>query len=425
MPAYYPRCEAFLEVLIEDFGEASDVEILSLYAVPRSAEWIRDHHRSADTFSMELDYRDLPLDPRAVRAIRVLLLCGDVGSASGRLNLDNSDQQVFFGYVDEPETSLSASGEIVTLSGRDYTALFLDHTWSGGAIDVSVSLLDVVNRILQQTPGASSMPVAFSEATQNIVISSITEKRLWTPQPGDDTWTVLVNLCAVVGVLPRIELDTLYISTPDDFGDEGVSFLYGRDVERLSYRRKFNEARTQQIRVVCWDPVNRETREVLYPVEPIITRKTVPTQGKATVETAPQVRYPITGSYTEEQLSKIARGFYEEAARQQIEGRLSTRELSDVDGTPLPILSNGDRLEVRLGANLPNLAGLSDAEAIRVLTGARWGLSETVASALVRVWRQADSLASIFYVRTARHNWSISEGYKVELDFINYITAVG
>ncbi|MEL6344687.1 MAG: hypothetical protein AAFV53_16340 [Myxococcota bacterium] len=53
MTACSPRCEVFLEVLIEGFGEASDVEILSRYAVPRSA----------DTFSMELDYRDLPLDP--------------------------------------------------------------------------------------------------------------------------------------------------------------------------------------------------------------------------------------------------------------------------------------------------------------------------------------------------------------------------
>ena len=131
MAAFYPRCDVVLEILLEDFADGDGETVLDIVTVPRSATWIRDHQRSADTFELELDYRDLPIDPRLARAIRVSILCADVGAPDARLDPDNDNHRAFLGFVDQPETLLDDSGERVRLEGRDYTALFLDTTWSG------------------------------------------------------------------------------------------------------------------------------------------------------------------------------------------------------------------------------------------------------------------------------------------------------
>ena len=419
---FHPRCQVVLEVLLEDFSGGTSSDLLQIIATPTRADWTRDHHRSADTISMELAYADLPLDPRSVRAIRVLLLCADVGAPDGQLDPDNEDHRVFYGYIDEPETTLEGGGETVRLQGRDLTALFLDHRYTGGAIDLAQPLSDIVAAILADTPGAENMPVVFDDGAASLVLADYAAgKTAWSPQADDDAWTVLVELCGRVGLLPSVVLDTVEIRGVANFGREVVSFLYGRDIERLIYRRRFNEARSAQVRVVCWDPSARTVTEAVYPPEPIVLRRRIRAGGKESVETAPEIRHPLQGSHTQERLDVIAEGLYEEAARQQIEGALTTRELADTDGTPLPRLGNGDQLQVRLGANLPNLAGLSQSEAVTLLTGARWGLSAAVAEALIEVWTQADSLASVFYIKEARHRWSISDGYSVEIGFINYI----
>ena len=177
------------------------------------------------------------------------------------------------------------------------------------------------------------------------------------------------------------------------------------------------------MRVIAFDPAARTVSEAVYPAEPIVTRKRISTAGKVTTETAPEVRFPIEGSYTQARLDEIARGFYEEAARQEVEGNIVTRELVDISGEPVPLLANGDQVGIRLGANLPNLAGMSRGEAIALLTGARWGLEAAVAAALVDAWLRAERLAALFYVSEARHNWAIDSGYSAEIGFRNFIAS--
>jgi len=140
-----------------------------------------------------------------------------------------------------------------------------------------------------------------------------------------------------------------------------------------------------------------------------------------TTETAPRVDYPITGSYSAPELLEIAEGFYLEAARRQIEGRLTTQELADTNGVGVPRLGNGDALQVDLSPDLSGIAGLSEAEAIARLVAGRWRLSPAVATALVRTWRQSNSLVNVFFVQTATHRWTAADGYTVEIKFINHL----
>jgi len=423
--AYYPRCNVVIDVLLEDFAGGASGDLLTIVTTPRSLEWTADHHRSADTFSMELDYKDLPLDSRLARSIRVMVLCGDTGDSDGKLDPANPDHRAFVGFVDAPETTLDGSSETIRLEGRDYTCLFLDRTWAEGGFSIDERLSVLVDTILQHTPGAEDIPVTYSAGAADALPAVALGKAWFTPQPDDDTWTVLVQLCGLVGLLPVIRGDTLEIRSPNAFGSRSVAFRYGVDVERLSFKRKFQEATTRQIRVVAWNPATRTSSEAVYPTTPIVTRRKVSAQGKVTSETAPEIRYPIEGAYTPAELLGIAQGFYEEAARREVEGVLVTRELRDITGAAVPMLANGDTLGIRLAANLPNIAGLSKGEAVALLTGARWGLPAGIADQLVSAWVKAEGLASTFYVRQVRHRWEIGRGYSAEIAFNNFIVAGG
>jgi hypothetical protein len=341
----------------------------------------------------------------------------------GNLDPDNPDHRAFSGFVDAPETILDGGGEVVRLEGRDLTALFLDHTWSEGAFPIDETLGFLVAYIRDRVPRAEEIPLVFSEGAVDALPAVVLGKALFTPQPNDDAWTVLVSLCELVGLIPVIRLDELRIQSPSDVADREVHFRYGLNIQRLSFTRKFNEATTRQIRVVYWNPATRSSSEAVYPTAPIVTRRKVSAAGKVTTETAPEVRYPIEGAYTDEQLADLAQRFYEESARREVEGTVVTRELRDIAGEAIPTLANGDQIGVRLAANLPNIAGLSQSAAVALLTGARWGLPGALAAQLVNAWTQAESLAALFYVRQVRHSWSITDGYEAEIAFNNFIVA--
>ena len=99
--AYYPRAAVVLTVLLEDWADGSGNDTLTVEVVPRTLEWVRNHAREADTFRVSVDWRDLPIDPRAARSILVTAAVADAGTAGGTLRYDRSNA-VVMGYADEP-----------------------------------------------------------------------------------------------------------------------------------------------------------------------------------------------------------------------------------------------------------------------------------------------------------------------------------
>lgn len=422
--AWYPRARVVLSVLLEDFADGSGSEVVTFEAIPREVEWVGNTARQADTFRVELDYRDLPLDPRMVRTILVVIYCGDVGEPDGELDLEGDVHRRLLGYVDEPESNLDEGGEFVVLEGRDYTGLLLDKKWTGGALDVSRSLATVVEDILSQTVPANDLLVEFADGAGSTVIKDITGKKWWTPQEDDDTWTVLSTLVGLVGLVPVIRLDTLHLEPAGSLDDlRQAAFLYGENVAKLTVRRQLSGRRTEQVEVVTWDPLARESRSATWPAEPIVLSKTVSKEGKATSQTAPVARYFVTGAYTAAQLEEQARAIFEASARQQLEGELETLDLVDWEhGTALPEIRNGDRITVRWATQLlSSIQGMTQGEALIHLTSGPRGFDMAVAQALVTSYAQAGSLSAEFYVRSARHRWSRDTGYLLSVDFVNVV----
>lgn len=434
---YYPRAAAILTVLLDDFSAVGGTSIVDITAGPIDLEWKRNSYREADTFRVTLDYRDLPLDPRAVRSILVTLLCADVGAPDGQLAED--EHVVFLGYADEPSVALDAGREVVVLEGRDHTGVFLDTKWPGTAIDVSGSLADAVAQVLANVPGFESMTTAFSQSVLGATVGSA-GKTKWSPQSSDDCWTVLSELCSLAGAIPVVEFDRLLILSASDFsgrkaaetglertfGGHGAVFAYGDNIERLTWRRKMNETRSAQVEIRCWNPAIREVRTATWPLTPIVTAKRLDKDGKAAVETAPLHRYPVVGAYTLPELQALAKNVYEELARDQFEGELETREMVDLDeGTPLPMLGNGDIVTVRWAGLPAAIESMSPAEAVAWLSSGAQGLEPAAAQALVLSWGKAKTLASTFYVKEVSHRWTRADGYSATVRFINALGVGG
>jgi len=425
--AWYPRARVVLSVLLEDFGDGSTSEVVSFEAVPRVVEWVGNTARQADTFRVELDYRDLPLDPRMARLILVTVYCGDVGEPDGEIDLEGDRHLRMLGYVDEPESTMDDSGAVVVLEGRDFTALFLDKRWTGGALDVSRPLSEVVADILDQTWPSGELKIEFAEGTGSTVLKDITGKKRWTPKEDVDTWTVLSDLLAEVSLVPVIRLDTLYVAPAGTVNNlRQAAFLYGENLLKLTFRRELSGRKTEQVELVTWDPQTRESRSATWPAEPIVLTKTLNKDGKVSnVTNAPVARFTLTGSYTVEQLELMAWHIWDERARQQLEGELETLDLVDIEhGTALPELTNGDRVVVEWGTQvLSSIEGMTPGEALIHLTSGPRALTQSVALALIATYAKAGSLASEFYVRSARHSWSRDKGYSLTVDFQNVVGA--
>lgn len=420
---YYPRARVILDVIFEDFAGGTDEAIHIIDAVPVEVEVSPNHHREADTARIELEYADFPIDPRTLRAVRVLVLLGSVDEPGDQLDASNPDHRVFMGFVDEPETVLSGDGDRVKFDARDATSLFLDYTCPAGlAIDIDSTLAVIVYGIMLQVPGVIGMPIEIAAGSASVNVAEKLGRTKWAPQKGDDAWTVLVELCGLLGLIPVIELDTLRILDAEGFRGVGAArFVYGQNLERLTYRRRLVETRSAQILVRCWDEQKRERREALYPPSPEVAKKIIGYDGLVADKDAPIVPHYISGSHTQADLDALARGLYEEAASDQIDGELQTRDMQDLDeAVDLWKAKNGDQLTVKLGrGEQAAIEGRTDGEALLYLVHHGWKIE--AARAYVAALRKAEASAVSFYVRSASHRWSRTDGYQARIEFVNYV----
>lgn len=402
MPVYHPRALVQLSVVFRD-----DLQVRELKVVPRRVEVERNDHRTADTCTVELDYRDYPLDPRAVQTVLVRVWMGDVG-ATGSLVLTDQQRQ-FIGYVDDPETTLEDSGEVVRLTCRDYTSLFLDHRWTG-AVDLDRDVFGVARAIVGAVPGADGIQLTV-EGRSSSRMSDLVGRSLYTPSDDATAWSVLADVLAFAGLVPVIELDRLVVRAPKRLAQRSVQLDYGRDLERLRFFRRGGEGRPKPVRVHVFNPETRTNIVVTYP---------------STVQSGSVLPWYLTAPLSRPQVERIAKTFYESTSAQYVEGRLTTREMraSDED---LTLLANGDEVKVRLyPLDRGELEGLSRGELYAELTlgDTRARMRPDVARAFVEAWGRTSSQEQRrFYVKAARHSWDREEGYRLDVDFINRVVA--
>lgn len=135
------------------------VSLGGLEMVPRSASIELPGVRQAGKFDLEIAYRDLPIDPRTVRACRVEIFLGAVQAdqfARGEQLATHvagvpTQDLLMVGTVDLWDAKHSNATSVVRLEGRDLVGILLDTKLPLQflqQLDLSKNIVDVIHQIL-------------------------------------------------------------------------------------------------------------------------------------------------------------------------------------------------------------------------------------------------------------------------------------
>lgn len=451
--------------------------------LPIEAEITRGSFRDADTASCTLNWKDAPFDPRLMRASAIEIVIGVVAPENfdagihGERRADGTPVSVvedpggdrppfgvtrFVGFIDKWDTHFSSDGATVTVQARDVSSILIDTLLPPGVtIDLERPINEGVADLLEAFPATKGIPVTYGPdrmGTGPLPGASIPEhrksrgKRGRCRNAGTNTklWDHVTDVCTMTGVVPTADVYGINIQEARTlFGqaDDVPRMVWGQNITELSFSRNLAGFKNPTVEVRCVDGAKLRTRWARYPTVGTGLGKSFGVIGESDPPTTParankvpptganpseDIRvYNIRGVTDGETLVRIARGLFEETARQEIDGSFSTRDPSSF-GLPFEL---GDLLEVkagdpiriefdqrREGAQVADIVtgfeGRTQAERRRVLLDAGW--SEAVADQFSRL-SAAANFQTVFRVQGVQVEWDNEDGLNVHVDFNNYI----
>lgn len=388
MSYWYPRAAVQLRILPEDYKLVSDPTLQQVYTlnvIARDVTVSRNDYKTADTFSMEIDYKNFPFDPRTIRSCGVVIYMQDVeknynedGSVNAIIPGDATKvnpkitNAVFIGFVDEDSIELSENKRSVKFTGRDCTALLIDQKYAVNAPIFPTQPLDIVFKTLL---------AAFS-ATAKIAVINTTGGVLPTLAqyyPGfgnklaggintgggqrETYWEIIQDMSNRAGLICYMGttvqngdiVPALFLSTPKNqnigldqsTGNpiaetiDDIKIIYGKNVKNLEMKRKLGRLKNFNIQVRC-----RVGKKVLiakipeeanqawcdaYGIQRAIVQIPVlkPDGSLDTTQLhyAPYISFPASNISTHAALVTIGQTLYEQYSLQQLEGSFETFEM--------------------------------------------------------------------------------------------------
>jgi hypothetical protein len=457
MSIYYPQGSLTLRIRWEDFGETQNLKLQDVYkisAVARRFTVNINDYTQADTFDAEIDYKQFPFDPRAIRSCGVTISVQDMKKVYQTNNAleviePNSENTIFQGFADTESIAFDDTKRTVKLEGRDFTSLLIDRKYLnskpidlGKPIDVLIGgllvdlpeleLVTVENRTdLETLPTLAEFAPDFNP----LGTSKNTKK--------DETyWEVIQDIIARAGLIAFIELDKLVISKPRALynAQKAIQFVYGKNIKNLEYKRKLGRKKNFNVKVRSLAP-HKKDQPVISAEIPLeatdewsssigvpkerIKIPTINADGsKGQDKDAPIISFLIPNIYDQKRLVEIGQEIYEELGRQQIEGSFETQEMEAMNGLltcfNLIKLRNGTPLKIEIDqGDMLGLAKIkSRSEKAAFLTSRCF--DPRVAVAL------ADTLSnprfhSPFYTKAVQFTLDSDTGFKLKVDFINFI----
>ena len=444
--------------------------------VPLRATLNRNGPRMADTLSLSIAFRDLPLDPRAIRSIAVQYWLGCItpeqlaNEAVGKIVTPCPDTFLdtygrmrenlrFQGFVDDFEVTLNEGAPEVSLECTDNTRILLDQdspmklTVSAdkpideAVADYLANFPQFIGLSVEYRPGGVKIP---SLATA--LAKTAFKPKLGPPPAGSggagkmSVWDYLTDISGALGLLVRFEGTTVIFQRPRTFytgrgkarPDDPFSgrilpsgreintrlLVYGRNVNELGFKRRFSRNISNNIEVRCYSPRLGKTLVVRYPSTDQKDRQTKPTPGDKTDEKWRVVT--VHGIEDEPTLRVIAQGVYEQLGRAELTGKIVTQNLGSFGGSntdpDLLDVQAGDSVQVEVQRDEPGLATMGG----NVNAGQAASLLEQVGypSSFAAAYQNTIAnvgLPSTFRVRTAAFDWDIEQGVTVDFEVVNYV----
>ncbi len=459
MSNYYPQAVAALEIILEDFGAGSNAALQNAYEVlaqPRDVRVAINSYTEADTFEVKFDYRSFPFDPRSIRSCQISIHMEDVaqnqsGAVPGLLK-PTTENVVLKGFVDDEQMQLDDSTRTVTFKGRDFTSVYLDTKWPGTILDLKAPVDKVLTSIISRLKQTGDIVVENRTGETRLPIlgqfypdyGQLSGKR--NASRSETYWDVIQDVVSKAGLIAYIEVDKLVITKPRTLYDpaKAVRLIYGNNIKRLELSRRMGKQKG--FNLVVRSVIGKKVIAAYIPRESTtldIRGKdvTIPRQittGAAVNKNEPEAIAPflsfsVANVRDKSHLIAIGEKIFEEIARQQLEGRLSTNEmLSRTVGTG----RQGDRgelfdmLKLRNGSPLRVEIRHDDLEGIlkeatpaaRTAYLVQRGYSERVASIMAATLGKFDTP---FYCRAVEFSLSAENGFSADVEFINFIETAG
>lgn len=243
-----------------------------LNRVPKNGTVELPGYRTAGKFSFLFDYRELPIDPRLLRAIGVEIFQGAVNPedfATGMVQVEadgtrrsilnvydeagnpRDELMTLAGIVDTWRLTHDDKGSFLHIEGRDLRGIFLDSPIDLGifsSIDLRKDIADVVAAILEKHPAGEQMTICTfpGEWPRGILPSPADTDGLTRPRrkaSGDGAavgsssskanyWDMITKMCLLVGAIPFFKGRELHIRRSRSI----FAQREGKDVSRSPFR---------------------------------------------------------------------------------------------------------------------------------------------------------------------------------------------
>jgi len=259
-------------------------------------------------------------------------------------------------------------------------------------------------------------------------------------------WDYLTDLVGALGQIIRVEGTTIIIQRPRTlYGENFPSrpddpftgrilpsgrqvpnrlFIYGRNVEELSFSRKMTRFASTNVEVRCYSgrkgkllvarfPTKEERQKLLLPGDVADEKFTV---------------YTVVGVEDEATLRTVAQGIYEQVGRQELVAKLKTRALASFGGSnqdpDILDMQAGDTVELEIARTIDGGSSIGEqqnavaAQAQNYLKSLGYGegISRAYGSALGQV-----GYPNTFRVRALSMDWDIREGVSFDLEATNFV----
>lgn len=438
----------------------------------------RNGFRTMDSSSFTLNYFEAPFDPRLMRAAAVEVSMGviapldhDAGMhgirrADGSLLSQVEDPDGFragtrfYGFVSRWDIDFGESGATVVGEAKDSMSLIHDTPLPKEAqLDLDLPLELGVRALLDSFPALRGIPVRFGDgergpvpgsagARKTKLVGKKGKKRHKRVGENTNVWDYITDVCVATGVIPVIEsygIHLVYARTLYGKRPEAPSMVWGRNIESLRFSRAMAGFKNPTVEVRSYQADKQQTLAARYPASAgyetaIIGVRDFPKTPDRAARVTPSGTNPdepirvvaISGAADFDRLRTIARGIYEETARQEIEGSFETKDPSSfgVDfleadlldlkaGDPIRILFDARKQGV-LADNVTLLQGMSVADRVRHLEDV-CGFKRQVAVTYAALLDQTN-MQTIFRTQAVRLGFDADEGLSVSVEFANYIT---
>lgn len=437
----------------------------------------RASFRTGDKASFELSYYDAPFNPVLMRSAGVELSL-DVISAEefdagvhGMRREDGSRYSTvedlpgvtratrFLGFVSKWNLEFGDDGPRVIAEAQDMMSLLRDTPLPADLeIDHDLPIEQGIKAMLESFPATRGIKVVFGppgEGRTGPIPDTAAARRKKTVKKGKrrvrrnaentNIWDHVTDVCVGVACIPCVDglvlrIDyarTLYGTQP-----KVPRMVWGRNLENLRFSRAMAGAKTPTVEARSYSSDLKRTIAARYP-DPdgfgvaVIGVREFPAKPPRATRVLPSGKpdqtirvVGVSGISSGPLLQDIARGIYEETARQEIEGSFTTKDPSsyevDFAAANLLDLKAGQPIRIEIDARgqgeigdaVTALQGMTLPERVARLEQA--GFRRQVASAYA-VLLDAQNLQTVFCVSTVDLDFDQDDGLKVEVNFQNYI----